>query len=77
MKFRQLLQTPDYIILDGATGTELDKLGNYTRCENNLINPENVIRVHKDYISAGSTAIVTNTLTMNRILIEPRPLFDP
>ena len=74
MKFRQLLQAPGYIILDGATGTELDKLGNYTRCENNLINPENVIRVHKDYISAGSTAIVTNTLTMNRVFIESHKL---
>jgi 5-methyltetrahydrofolate--homocysteine methyltransferase len=74
MKFRQLLQAPGYIILDGATGTELDKLGNYTRCENNLINPENVIRVHKDYISAGSIAVVTNTLTMNRVFIESHKL---
>ena len=74
MKFRELLQTPGYIMLDGAIGTELDKLGNYTRCENNLTNPENVIRVHKDYISAGSTAIVANTLTMNRIFIETHKL---
>ncbi|NLD37769.1 MAG: hypothetical protein GX654_12955 [Desulfatiglans sp.] len=74
MNFHNLLKSPGLIILDGAIGTELDKLGNYTRCENNLTNPENVTHVHRDYINAGSTAIITNTLTMNRIFIETHKL---
>jgi 5-methyltetrahydrofolate--homocysteine methyltransferase len=74
MNLRELLQSPGYTILDGAMGTELDKLGNFTRSGNNLTNPENVIHVHRDYISAGSTAIITNTCTMNRIFIETHKL---
>jgi 5-methyltetrahydrofolate--homocysteine methyltransferase len=74
MNLQEKLNAPGYIILDGAMGTELDKLGNFTRSENNLTNPENVIHVHRDYISAGSTAIITNTCTMNRIFIETHKL---
>jgi len=74
MNLQELLQAPGYTILDGAMGTELDKLGNFTRSENNLTNPENVIHVHRDYISSGSTAIITNTCTMNRLFIETHKL---
>lgn len=74
MKLHELLQSQGLIILDGAIGTELDKLGNYTRYENNITNPENVLQVHRNYVSAGSTAIITNTLTMNRIFIETHKL---
>ena len=70
MNLHELLQSQGLIILNGAMGTELDKMGNYTRCENNITNPENVMQVHKNYISAGSMAIITNTCTMNRIFIE-------
>jgi methionine synthase I (cobalamin-dependent) len=74
MTFQDILQSPKLITLDGAMGTELDKRGSFGRCENNLTNPESVILVHKDYIKAGSTAIITNTLTMNRIFIETHKL---
>ncbi len=74
MNLQEKLNTQGYIILDGAMGTELDKLGNYTRGGNNITNPENVIKVHKNYISAGSNAIITNTCTMNRIFIETHKL---
>jgi 5-methyltetrahydrofolate--homocysteine methyltransferase len=74
MNLQEKLKAPGYIILDGAMGTELDKLGNFTRCENNLTNQENVVHVHRDYISAGSTAIITNTCTMNRIFVETHNL---
>jgi 5-methyltetrahydrofolate--homocysteine methyltransferase len=74
MNLYKKLNAQGYIILDGAVGTELDKLGNYTRSGNNITNPENVIKVHKNYINAGSTAIITNTCTMNRIFIETHKL---
>ncbi|MBN1907119.1 MAG: homocysteine S-methyltransferase family protein [Deltaproteobacteria bacterium] len=74
MNLQKLLRSEGLIILDGAMGTELDKMGNYTRCENNVSNPGNVMQVHKNYIRAGSMAIITNTCTMNRIFIETHKL---
>ena len=71
---RSLLESRDLIVLDGAMGTELDKLGVPGRCTGNLTDPDSVLEVHRRYIDAGSTAIMTNTLTMNRIFIESQNL---
>ncbi len=73
-RLEEVLQSGQLIILDGAMGTELDKRGFPGRSECNLTNPEAVIQVHRDYIRAGSTAIITNTLTMNRLFIESHGL---
>lgn len=59
-----------YLILDGGMGTQLDKRGLMSRGRNNLDAPHPVLEVHREYIAAGSNAIITNTLTMNRIYIE-------
>jgi len=72
--FRSLLESHDFILLDGAMGTELDKLGVPGRCTGNLTHPDSVLEVHRRSIDAGSTAIITNTLTMNRIFIESHRL---
>ena len=74
MRFEEHLQSSNLILLDGAMGTELDKRGIIGRCESNLTNPDAVIEVHKDYIKSGSNAILTNTLTMNRVFIESHKL---
>lgn len=58
------------VVLDGAMGTQLDKRGLMSRGRVNLDSPEAVMDVHREYIAAGSQAIITNTLTMNRIYIE-------
>ncbi len=70
VKFEDFLQSSNVIILDGAIGTELDKRELAGRCESNLINPDIVVNIHRDYVKAGSNVIITNTLTMNRIYIE-------
>ena len=57
-------------MLDGAMGTQLDRRGLMGRGRNNLDHPESVLAVHRAYIAAGSHAITTNTLTMNRLYIE-------
>jgi len=62
------------VVLDGAMGTQLDKRGLMARGRVNLDSPEAVIEVHREYIAAGSQAIITNTLTMNRIYIETHDL---
>ena len=58
------------LLLDGAMGTELDRMGAEGRCVCNLRRPREVIAVHRRYLEAGSNAVMTNTLTMNRIFIE-------
>lgn len=70
MGFLQLLASKPVLLLDGAMGTELDKKGLMARGSNNLDYPEAVLEVHAAYARAGSNALTTNTLTMNRIYIE-------
>jgi methionine synthase I (cobalamin-dependent) len=56
-------------IVDGAWGTELDKLGcpaGYCREEWNLSHPERVRQVADAYVAAGSRIILTNTFGANR-----------
>ncbi len=68
------LQSEETIVLDGAMGTELDKRGAPGRGQCNLTAPQAVLQCHGEYICAGSTAIITNTLTMNRVFIESHGL---
>ena len=70
MDLLSLIASGKIILLDGATGTELDKHGLMSRGENNLTAPEIVMSIHRDYLQAGSLAVTANTLTMNRIYVE-------
>jgi 5-methyltetrahydrofolate--homocysteine methyltransferase len=70
MKLVDLISSGQIILMDGATGTELDKHGLMSREDANLTAPEVVMSVHSDYIRAGSQIITANTLTMNRIYME-------
>ena len=68
--FRTVLESGALIILDGAMGTELVRRGVESVAEANLKHPEAVSEIHDEYFKAGSNAVITNTLTMNRIFIE-------
>ncbi|MDP6778754.1 MAG: homocysteine S-methyltransferase family protein [Candidatus Latescibacteria bacterium] len=68
--FRSLLQSQQTMLLDGATGTQLDKRGLMGRPDSNLVHPDAVLQIHKDYVQAGCQALITNTLTLNRIAVE-------
>ena len=67
---RSILRKNDLIILDGAMGTELSRRGVQSIARANLDDPKTVAEIHKMYLEAGSNAIITNTLTLNRINIE-------
>ena len=67
---RGVLQSGSVILLDGAMGTELSRLGVQSIVNANLSDPNAVMEIHKKYLEAGSNAIITNTLTLNRISIE-------
>lgn len=71
----------EVVILDGATGTELEKRGvpmdDAAWCAAALItHPETVRGVHEDYIRAGAEVVITNTFPTSRHVLEPAGLGD-
>ncbi len=71
---REALAAKTPLLLDGAMGTELARRGVLERSEGNLGHGEAVRSVHRDYLEAGCGAIITNTLTMNRLFLESHGL---
>lgn len=67
MDFKQLLQK-EFIILDGAMGTMLQQKGMPLGCVPEIMcleHPEWLLDIHKQYITAGSDIIYTNTFGAN------------
>ena len=58
------------LLLDGATGTQLQKRG-YTggKCAEQWIleNPDMIVRVQREYVEKGSRVIYTPTFGANRV----------
>lgn len=68
MKFTELFQRQDYIILDGAMGTELQAAGLKLGQRPEILcftEPEIVASIHRRYIDAGSNIIYANTFQAN------------
>jgi 5-methyltetrahydrofolate--homocysteine methyltransferase len=68
-----LIDTQKFVLIDGAMGTELEKRGSEAGI-GNITDPDAVLEVHKEYIQCGCHALITNTLTMNRLYIETHGL---
>lgn len=69
------LKTGDIIIIDGGTGTDIQRRGvamnGDTWCaEVNLSHPEIVRQVHEDYIHAGAEIIIANTFATSALLFN-------
>jgi homocysteine S-methyltransferase len=67
----------EIIIFDGGVGTCLYDKGIFINTcfdELNLINPDLVREVHRDYIAAGADVIETNTFGANRFKLAPHGL---
>ena len=69
------------IILDGATGTDLQRRGvpmhGFAWSAAALdTHPETVRAVHEDYIRAGADVIITNSFSTARHVLEPAGLGD-
>ncbi|HKL12030.1 MAG TPA: homocysteine S-methyltransferase family protein [Halanaerobiales bacterium] len=72
MDLLEYIKSNKVTLLDGAMGTELKKrdvMGNF---KNNLENKEIVKEIHQSYIKAGSSAIITNTFSMNSLYLESK-----
>lgn len=68
-RITQLLDEREYLLADGATGTNLFALGlaNGAPGEQwNVERPESVRSVHRGFVDAGSDIILTNTFGANR-----------
>jgi methionine synthase I (cobalamin-dependent)/5,10-methylenetetrahydrofolate reductase len=74
--FRERLQN-EVIVFDGGVGTYLYEKGIFINTcfdELNLINPDIVSEVHRDYVNAGADVIETNTFGANRFKLAPHGL---
>ncbi|MCM8786143.1 MAG: homocysteine S-methyltransferase family protein [Candidatus Omnitrophica bacterium] len=67
-----------HIILDGAMGSYLEKLGfkDITPEIANIKNPEIVEKIHYQYCESGAEIILTNTFGANRIILDKKKLKD-
>lgn len=73
MKIKQLLENKEFIIFDGAMGTQLQAEGMKTGETPELLNitqPELIKKIHRSYIDAGADIITANTFGANRCKLE-------
>ncbi len=69
------------ILLDGATGTELERRGasmhDAAWCAMATLTSTNILRgIHEDYIRAGARVVTANTFSTNRLMLGPAGLAD-
>ncbi len=67
------------LILDGATGTQLQKRG-YTsgQCAEEWVleHPDTIREIQRDYIAAGSNIVYASTFGANRVKLEENGIFN-
>ena len=73
------LAAGEVVLLDGATGTELERRGapmhEEVWCAAATLSHGGLLReIHEDYIRAGASVIIANTYGSNRIMLEPAGL---
>ena len=77
-EFKELVENGP-VILDGATGTNLQKAGMPVGvCPEQWIleNPDIMIKLQEDYVAAGTNILYAPTFTANRIKLEEYGLAD-
>lgn len=73
MGFRELLKEKDFVLLDGATGTMIQKSGvDYNEVPEtlNITHPELIASFHKAYVEAGADVVYANTFGANAYKLE-------
>src|SRR5215210_8374758 len=72
--FREILESDNIYVFDGAVGTRLYDKGIYINRsydELNLVAPDLVREVHEEYIKAGADIIETNSFGATRHKLQP------
>ena len=70
--FLEVLHSGETILLDGATGSELENRGikmDNSWCATASLEFDILKQIHKDYINAGAKIITTNTYASNRMIL--------
>lgn len=75
----QRLRYGDHILIDGATGTEIERRGvpmidNAWNGAGVLTHPDIVRQVHEDYIRCGAQIVITNTFSTSRHVLQDADL---
>lgn len=78
---KQRLKNDGIVLLDGGTGTELERRGvpmnpNAWCGPATLENVDVLIDIHRDYIAAGADIITANTYASSRLMLEPAGFGD-
>ena len=69
-RFLERLQSGKVLVLDGATGTNLQRRGLLPGTPSDvwvLDNPNGVLQLYRDFVNAGSDIILTNTFGSSRL----------
>lgn len=77
----QRLRNGEVILLDGGTGSELEKRGVAMDSDAwcgpaTLKNVDVLVDIHRDYINAGADIITANTFASSRLMLEPAGYAD-
>lgn len=70
MTWKERLAQKDALLLDGGMGTCLMQAGLKPGGAANTTHPDVVESVHRAYVEAGASVLLTNTLTLNRVSQE-------
>ncbi|MDD5042017.1 MAG: homocysteine S-methyltransferase family protein [Candidatus Peribacteraceae bacterium] len=70
MDLRKTLDSGRVLLLDGAMGTELEKVHLRGDCFANIARQVDVAKIHLHSLAAGSEAITTNTFPLNALTPE-------
>lgn len=79
MRFLTRLQSSSVLVLDGATGTNLQRRGLPPGTPSDLWvldNPDAVLQLYRDFVAAGSDIILTNTFGSSRLHLGHAGLAD-
>ncbi len=81
MELQERLKRGDVIIMDGGTGTEMERRGapmveKGWCASSTLTNPEMLRQIHEDYVRAGADMIITNTFATSRHVLDACGLVD-
>lgn len=71
--FREFFKEADFVLFDGAIGTQIYARGvpkGHCYDELNISLPETVGEIHRDYVEAGAQVITTNTFGANAFILE-------
>ena len=81
LTLQEKLSSGQVIVLDGATGTEIARLGGEMHSAAwcavaNKTHPDMVRQIHEDYVQAGADVITTNTFATCRHVLAGAGMAD-